>query len=58
MKMNFRKAMTMAIDEGVNLGWNRSHKHTNNPDPVQIKDAIALAILDEIDEWIDFEDEE
>jgi hypothetical protein len=58
MKINFRKAITMAVDEGVSLGWNRSHKHTNNPDPASVKDAIAIAILDEIDEWVDFEDEE
>jgi hypothetical protein len=38
------------------LGWNRAHKHDENPDPQHIRDSIELSVISEICEWFDFED--
>ena len=31
MKPNFRKVLEMALEEGVRYGYNRAHKHIENP---------------------------
>jgi len=31
MKPNFRKVLSMALEEGVRYGYNRAHKHVENP---------------------------
>jgi len=38
------------------LGWNRAHKHHESPDPESIRNAIEIAVLNEICEWFDFDE--
>ena len=44
------------IENGVMLGWNRAHKHNDEPDPQHVRECIERAVLNEICEWFDFED--
>lgn len=46
-----------AIEEGVEYGWRRAHKHTDTPDAEAIKDQIVTGILNEVSEYFDFDDE-
>ena len=53
MRPNEYVLMERCVEEGINLGWNRAHKHTDTPDEHQIKDAIHNAIMLHISEnWI------
>lgn len=42
------------VEDGVELGYNRAHKHTNTPPEDIIKQEIVNAVLTEIHEWFDF----
>lgn len=55
MKPKLLRVLEQCIDTGVNIGWNRSHKHTDTPSEEQIKDSIITAIENELFEWFDFE---
>jgi hypothetical protein len=56
MKAKEYNLVTQCVETGVMLGWNRAHKHDATPDPEAIRDAIELAVLNEICEWFDFEE--
>ncbi len=42
------------VARGVALGWNRAHKHTDEPGEYAVKDAIEQAVMDCICEYITF----
>lgn len=44
-----------AVSEGIALGWQRAHKHTENPTEDQIKDSIEQNVLNEVCEVFDFD---
>ena len=56
IEADWYKLMKRAVGEGVAYGWNRSHKHTNTPEPVAIKEEIVEAIMNELCEIIIFTD--
>jgi hypothetical protein len=47
-----------AIEAGGEYGLNRAFKHTDEPTPDGIKEAIVMAIQNEICETLDFGDVE
>ena len=42
------------VEEGIQYGWNRAHKHTDTPDEIWIREQIHQAIMNEISDWFDF----
>jgi hypothetical protein len=56
MKPNFRKVLELAIEEGVRYGYNRAHKHMENPSENAIIDNVVEQVINSIDEWFYFED--
>ena len=56
MKAKEYNLITQCVETGVMLGWNRAHKHEENPEPQYIRDQIESAVLNEICQWFDFED--
>jgi hypothetical protein len=48
--------IAQCVETGVMLGWNRAHKHIDNPEPQHIRDQIEQAVLNEICEWFVFEE--
>ena len=56
MKAKEYNLMAQCVETGVMLGWNRAHKHSDNPEPHFIHSQIEQAVLNEICEWFDFED--
>lgn len=57
MKVKTYNLIRECIERGTSYGWNRAHKHVNDPTEDQIKNAIEDAIMNEICEWFTFEDE-
>lgn len=45
--------LELAVEEGVNYGWNRAHKHVDDPDPESIKRAMESEVLNAITRWFD-----
>lgn len=50
LRVNTYIVVTRAIEEGINYGWNRAHKHTDRPSPEQIKQEIENAIMNSLSE--------
>jgi len=57
MKVNTYKILERAVEEGINYGYKRAHKHTDTPTIVQLSEEIHNAIMNNIAEVIDFEDQ-
>jgi hypothetical protein len=55
MKPNIRTILAKAIEQGIEYGWIRAHKHTDEPHPSKIIESIEIEIWNEIDEMFDFE---
>lgn len=60
VRVNAWNVMTRAIEEGIDYGWNRAHKHTDKPTEDEFKSAIYNAVTSAISEYFEFtyEDEE
>jgi hypothetical protein len=57
MKPNFRKVLEMALEEGVRYGYNRAHKHVENPHQDAVVDCVVEGAMNSLYEWFVFEDE-
>jgi len=57
MKIRGYLVLRRAVEEGVAYGWRRAHKHADSPDEETIKDEIITAVLNEVCEYFNFEDE-
>ena len=51
MKPDTRKLVERCVEDGVAFGILRAHKHTETPTREELEQAIARAVLEEIDEW-------
>ena len=47
--------LAQCIDRGIELGWNRAHKHDDAPAAEHIQRCMNDAIWNEIYEWFEFE---
>ena len=57
MRPKIYTILTAAIEQGVELGWKRGHKHSDTPNEAHVKTLIEQEIWNCIDEVFDFEDE-
>ena len=55
MKPKFDMVLDMCLENGIERGWNRAHKHSDNPTEVAIKNQIYECIMEDLHEWFDFE---
>jgi hypothetical protein len=46
----------MCIDNGIETGWIRAHKHIDSPDDHSVKTCIYESIIAEVYDWFKFED--
>ena len=53
-----RVILEMAIEAGVRRGWQRAHKHVENPAECAIIIDIEEAVMSEIYEYFTFDDED
>lgn len=54
MRPNAYRILDEAVERGVVVGWDRAHKHTDEPDSEHLCDAIYNAIMSEICEYFEF----
>lgn len=57
MKIRMQAIIERAVEEGIESGWNRAHKHSESPSVVQLKEEIYTAIMNKFDEVVSFTDE-
>ena len=57
MRANERALLAACIDTGISFGWNRAHKHTDEPNEHRIQEEIENAIWYEIDQYFVFDSE-
>ena len=57
MKPKFSKVLETAVEQGVSYGYLRAHKHIENPTEGAIIDSIVEQVMNSLDEWFDFEEE-
>lgn len=50
LKVDVYKIIDRCVDEGVEAGWRRAHKHTDNPSEATVKEEISRAIMLQMDE--------
>ena len=58
MRVRAYDVLRRAVEEGVEYGWRRAHKHTDRPDADAIKDQFVTGILNEVCEYFAFDEEE
>lgn len=57
MKVKLYGIIERAIEEGIQLGYRRAFKHTDDPSEEAIVESISLAVMYNIDEVMSFDDE-
>ena len=58
MKVKMYPLIERLIDEGIEAGWNRAHKHTDTPIEETIKQCIEQYIMQGFDEAFEFDQED
>jgi hypothetical protein len=58
MKADAYKLLDECVDIGIIIGNNRAHKHENNPSMDTINHCIHTAVMQEICEWFNFDNDE
>ena len=58
MKPKFFPVLEQCIESGTTRGYNRAFKHNDNPSEQEIIDNISKAIVEDIFEWFDIDDNE
>ena len=57
MKVKMYPLIERIVDEGIEAGWNRAHKHSEEPYGDAIKDNIQRYIMNSFDETFEFNQE-
>jgi hypothetical protein len=57
MKVKVERVIEDCLNSGINLGWNKAHKHLDDPSEGLIKDAIHDCIMEQIYEYFSFDEE-
>jgi hypothetical protein len=58
MKVNEYNVLLLAVENGVQFGYARAHKHVETPTPDALQTTITDAVMNEVCEWFKFEEEE
>jgi hypothetical protein len=57
MHPKFYKVLETAVNSGVEYGYRRAFKHVENPTEGAIIDSIVEQVMNSIDEWFVFGEE-
>ena len=58
MKPKTYKILVEAVETGTRIGYNRTHKYTDNPSEEEMIRVISDNVINEICEWFSFSEEE
>ena len=50
LKVDTYRVIIKAVEEGIEYGWNRAHKHTDSPTPALVKETIENAVMNSLSE--------
>lgn len=56
MRVRAYEVLHRAIEEGLEHGWRRAHKHTDTPDEASLKEEVLQGIVNEVCEVFDFDE--
>ncbi|MFZ5786915.1 MAG: hypothetical protein ACOY3Y_10780 [Acidobacteriota bacterium] len=56
MRVRAYEVLRRAIEEGLEYGWRRAHKHTDTPDEAPLKEEVLQGIMNEVCEVFDFDE--
>ena len=56
MKPNTYRLIEQCVETGIELGFNRAHKHNDSPTREQLLEQIHRAVMTEVCEWFEFDD--
>jgi hypothetical protein len=56
MKPKVLPLLERCVELGIERGYNRAYKHEESPSKEHIQTCIFASIMDEFDEWFEFED--
>ena len=56
MTPKFIYLLEQCILDGITVGHDRAYKHTDSPGRHEINEAIFMAVMEELDEWFDFDE--
>ena len=57
MKVKEYTVLSDCVERGVVSGIARAHKHTDTPTPETVRDLVIVAVINEICEYFNFDDE-
>lgn len=58
MKPKLFYLLEKAIEEGIDYGWRRAHKHSDSPSEGTIKEEISNAIFSSLHDYFTFDEED
>jgi hypothetical protein len=58
MKAKSYVILQRAVEEGFRRGWNRAHKHVDNPTPEAVEVEVVNAIMGDVCDVFTFDDDE
>jgi len=58
MKVKIYPLIEQIVEQGIDAGWNRAHKHTDTPDEHTVTNCISQYIMNGFDEAFEFDTEE
>ena len=50
------EVIARAVEEVIQMGWNRAHKHTNTPDSDHVMESIYNEVMNSVCEMFDFDE--
>ena len=57
MKAKTYQLIQECVENGVQLGFNRAHKHTDTPSNDELQNKIIDSVMLEICEWFTFDED-
>ena len=58
MRIKIYKLIEQIVEQGIDAGYHRAHKHADTPDEETIKSCIEQYIMNGFDETFEFDKEE
>jgi len=58
VRLDAYKIISDTIETSIKLGWNRAHKHIDNPEQQHVLNEIHTAIMNDLCQILKFDDEE
>jgi len=57
IRLNAYRIISDAVEDGIQFGWNRAHKHVENPSKEHILAEIHSNVMNSLCDIINFDDE-